>query len=162
MSSTPTPAPVSTPAPAAAAASAPQNYLSSHFVVQLGAPNPTPVTVVSGIEADTPAVLMSEGNNAASALKTPGQASYPNLVLTRPLTGDLTLWQWMLNSINGPVVKRTITVILLDSTESPVIQWTFKNAFPVRWAGPLLNALSNEVAMETLEIAHEGFTIAAP
>ncbi|HYA16781.1 MAG TPA: phage tail protein [Bryobacteraceae bacterium] len=156
MSSTPA------PAPAAAPAAAQESFLSSHFVVQLGAPQPIPVTVVSGIQADTPAVVTREGSDPASGEKTPGQASYPNLVLTRPLTRDLTLWQWMQDSISGAAVKKNIVVLLVDSQANPVIEWSFRNAFPVRWTGPVLNALSNDAAMETLEIAHEGFTVTAP
>jgi phage tail-like protein len=131
-------------------------------VVELGAPAPTPITVVSGIEADTPVVITREGNDPTSGEKSPGQASYADLVVSRPLTGDLTLWQWMQQSVNGAPLKRDISVILLDNQNNQVIQWNFKNAFPVRWTGPLLNALANDVAMETLEIAHDGFTVTAP
>jgi phage tail-like protein len=164
MSTTPVATPVAAPtaAPAVAPASAPQTYSASRFVVELGAPAPTPITVVSGIEVDTPVVVTREGNDPTAGEKSPGQTSYADLVVTRPLTNDLTLWQWMQQSINGAAVKRNITVILLDSQSNPVIQWQFKNAFPVRWTGPLLNALANDVAMETLEIAHDGFTLQAP
>jgi phage tail-like protein len=159
MSSTSAPAPP--PAPPPAATTQP-SFLSSHFVVQLGTGAQTPVTIVSGLEADTPVVLANEGASLASDEKEPGQPSYPNLVLTRPLTRDLTLWQWMQSSLTGAVAKRDISVTLLDSQHNPVIQWAFRNAFPVRWAGPALNALSNDIAMETLELAHEGLTVTAP
>jgi phage tail-like protein len=117
---------------------------------------------VSGIEVDTPVVLTREGSDPASGEKWPGEVTYPDLVLTRPLTSDLTLWEWMQQSFSGAAAKKSITVILLDSQSNPVITWQFKNAFPVRWSGPVLNALTNDVAMETLEIAHDGFTVVAP
>jgi hypothetical protein len=34
--------------------------------------------------------------------------------------------------------------------------WSFRNAYPVKWTGPELDATKNEVAIETLEIAFEG------
>jgi phage tail-like protein len=67
----------------------------------------------------------------------------------------------MQQSIGGTASPAAISVRLLDPQEQPVVIWNFRNAFPVKWTGPVFNALSNDVAMETLEIAHSGFTILA-
>jgi phage tail-like protein len=145
----------STPSPA------PNSFSSARFLIEIQGVITTAVTELAGIEADVAVLESREGTDLTSAQKQPGQASYTNLVVRRPLTKDLTLWDWMQKSISGTVSPPTITVRLLDAQEQPVVTWTFKNAFPVKWTGPVLNALSNDIAMETLEIAHSGFTIAA-
>ena len=43
----------------------------------------------------------------------------------------------------------------------PVRSWSFADAFPIKWAGPNLNASSNQVATETLEIVHAGLQVQA-
>lgn len=129
--------------------------------MRFGTANPTPVAEVTGIEVDIAAVLTREGSDLTSAQKQPGQLSYTNLVLQRPLTKDLTFWVWIQEVIAGSPSEKSMTVTLLDSRQAPAIKWAFKNAFPVRWTGPALNALSNDVATETLEVAHSGFSMTA-
>jgi phage tail-like protein len=145
MSSAPTPAP--------------SPLTISRFIVQFEGANPVSVAEVAGIEVDIAVVETREGNQLTSAQKQPGQASYPNLILRRPLTGDLSLWNWLQQTLSGAPSARNVIVRLLNSQESPVLTWAFRNAFPVKWTGPALNALSNDVAIETLELAHEGFTL---
>jgi phage tail-like protein len=130
--------------------------------VQFGTANATPVAEVTGIEVDVAAVETREGGDLTSPQKLPGQLSYANLVLQRPLTKDLTFWIWMQEVIAGSPSEKNMTVTLLDSQQNPAIVWAFKNAFPLRWTGPVLNALSNDFATETLEIAHSGFSMTTP
>ena len=77
------------------------------------------------------------------------------------MTKDLTLWNWMQEVIAGTPSQQAMTVTLQDSQGQPALTWEFKNAFPVRWTGPALNALASGDASETLEIAHTGFTMIA-
>jgi phage tail-like protein len=51
--------------------------------------------------------------------------------------------------------------VLLDESGQPVLRWHFQEGWPVRWEGPALDAQANEVAIETLEIAHEGLELEA-
>jgi phage tail-like protein len=153
MSSVPSPTPAS---------AAPEPLPSARFLVQFGTANQTPVGEVTGIEVDVAAVETREGSDLSSAQKQPGQLSYANLVLSRPLTKDLTFWVWMQEVIAGTPSQQNVTVTLLDSQGSPAIVWSFRNSFPVRWTGPALNAVSSAVAIETLEIAHSGFTMTEP
>lgn len=153
MSSTPIPAPAS---------AAPQPLSCARFLVQFGTAAPTAVAAVTGIEVDVAAVITREGSDLASPQKLPGQLSYANLVLQRPLTKDLTFWVWMQEVITGSPSEKSMTVTLLDSQQNPAIVWAFKNAFPLKWTGPALNAISNDFATETLEIAHSGFSMTAP
>ena len=58
--------------------------------------------------------------------------------------------------------RRTLTISLLDENHEPVMSWKATNAFPVKVEGPSLKSTGNEVAIESIEIAHEGLTIANP
>ena len=51
------------------------------------------------------------------------------------------------------------TITLLDESRQPVMVWKFHRAWPCKWSGPSLNAKSNEVAIESLEICHEGLEL---
>ena len=75
------------------------------------------------------------------------------------MTRDLTLWNCMQQSVNDASPARNLTMTLLDAQENPVIVWAFHNAFLMKWACPPLNTQSNEIAIETLELVHEGFTM---
>lgn len=165
MSSAPVPATPPAPAspPAASAPTAAQTSLTcSRFLVQIEGLAATAITQVIGIETDLAVVQTREGSDLSSAQKLPGQVSYPDIVLQRPLTRDLTLWNWMQQAISGAASQHNVSISLLDGQENPVIVWQFRNAFPVRWAGPALNALSNDLAIETLELAYTGLTMTTP
>jgi phage tail-like protein len=117
---------------------------------------------VSGIEADVAAVDYRPGNDKLpSARKLPGEAKFSNLVLKRGLTSDLSLWQWMQDTLQGNLQRRAISVVLLNDTGEPVLRFNFRDAWPVKWSGPILNAEGNDVAIETLEITHEGLLVLA-
>ena len=60
--------------------------------------------------------------------------------------------------VNGAVDRKTITITLLDEEEAPAGSWQVINAWPMRYTAPDFNATASEVAIESIEIAHEGMT----
>jgi phage tail-like protein len=94
--------------------------------------------------------------------KLPGLNRYTNVTLKRGLTADLSLWNWIKSALQGTVVRASVAIILLDQSDNPVLTWQLKNAWPCRWSGPSLVAGSSEVAIETLEICHEGLELVNP
>jgi phage tail-like protein len=87
-----------------------------------------------------------------------GRAKYPPLVLRHGLTTADGLWLWHQEVVGGQVRRKNGTIYLLDHARVPVVWWNFKGAFPVRWVGPELRANSNEVAVESLELMHQGLS----
>ena len=72
---------------------------------------------------------------------------------------DNFFWEWF-SQIRMNTIKRVEVIIsLLDDTNKPVVTWQLANAFPCKIEGVGLNSLGNDVAIETLVIAHEGLTI---
>ncbi len=83
--------------------------------------------------------------------------NYPPVVLKRGLA-DKSLWDWHQKVINGTVVRRTISVMLIDDTGKEVWRWICAGAFPSKWSGAELDATANNVATESIELVHQGLT----
>jgi phage tail-like protein len=114
---------------------------------------------VSGIEMDITPIEYRTGTEPNTVRKLVGLMKVNNIVLKRGIIGDLAFWNWILAATNGDVQRTEGSIILLDEQRQEVMRWNFKRAWPCKWTGPGLNAKNNEIAMETLEICHEGLEI---
>ncbi len=100
-----------------------------------------------------------DGRDTTTVRKLPGLVRYPNVTLKRGINGYLQLYNWWKSARDGNVQRSDVTIKLLDEQRQEVMRWNLSRAWPVKLdAGPL-NAQGNEVAIETLELAHEGFEI---
>ena len=116
---------------------------------------------VSGLNIEVQAIEYREGSDPDySAIKMPGLKKYGNITLKRGIiAGDNEFFDW-LNTISlNQVERRDLVITLLNENHEPAMVWKARNAFPVKIEGPGLNATGNEVAIEMLEVAHEGLTI---
>lgn len=112
---------------------------------------------VSGLGLETELVEMREGSGGGIR-KVPGLMKFPNIVLKRGYTGNNELYDWAASRTDrGDVTRRTVS-ITLTSGRRQIARWTVHRAWPVKWTGPSLNAAGTDVAMETVELAHEGIT----
>lgn len=135
-------------------------YQRFNFLLEIDGIARAGFSEVSGLNAETEVVEYREGADSASSVrKLPGLTKYSNIVLKRGLTTDTSLWAWYQSVINGNLQRVNGSVVLLDATRQPVLRWNFRQAWPCKWEGPALNAKSGDVAIETLEIAHEGFDL---
>lgn len=114
---------------------------------------------VTGLDAEIAVIEYRNGSEDATVRKLPGLRKYTNITLKRGIVGDLALWNWMRAAMQGNVQRANGSIILLDESRQPALRWTFRRGWPCKIVGPTLNAKSNEVTIETLEIAHEGLSI---
>jgi phage tail-like protein len=115
---------------------------------------------VSGLTAEGDAVDYREGTDLQSSVrKLPGLRKYSNLTLKRGYTQDKSLWNWYANIVNGVSDRRNVTIVLMNESREPVLRWHAENAWINKIEGPSLKASGNEVAMESVELVHEGLTI---
>lgn len=115
---------------------------------------------VSGLEAAVDPIDYRNGNEDIRVRKVPGLKKFTNITLKRGLIGDLGLWNWILEGQKGKVRRAAGSIVLMDeSGQNEVMRWNFVRGWPCKWTGPGMNAKNNEVAMETLEICHEGLSI---
>ena len=112
----------------------------------------------TGISVEVETKEYKEGGANDFVHKLPTRVKYPNLVLKRGVTHEEALLQWFMESRYTPT-RRDMTISLFGPGTKLVRSWVFMNAFPVKWTGPNLNADSNSVAVEQLEIVHNGLQV---
>jgi phage tail-like protein len=135
-------------------------YLNFNFLVDLGLGEEMGFSEVEVPSGEIEVIEYREGGDRVnSARKLPGLAKYPNVTLKRGITGRTDLFEWWKSVRDGQVQRRDVTITLLDEQRQAVLRWHLRNAFPVKIEGPSLNASGNEVAIESLELAHEGLEI---
>lgn len=131
-----------------------------HFQVEWGA-SKIGFTEVTGLDATREVIEYREGSSKEySKIKMPGLTSFSNLTLKRgSISKDNDFYNWWVSNKLATVDRRDITISLLNEEHEPVITWKVKNAWPSKVTSTDLNSDDNGVAIETMEIVHEGLTI---
>ena len=110
----------------------------------------------SGLQLEIEVQEYHEGGLNAYMRKFPGHTKQSNITLKRGIV-DRKVWEWFYKLTQGNVEFRNGSIVVRDpSGSAEVMKWNFKNAFPCKWVGPELNATQNNVAVETLELCHQG------
>jgi len=114
---------------------------------------------VSGLTADGDAVDYREGTDAINNVrKLQGLRKFTMIVFKRGYIQDNELWQWYARIYNGQDDRRNGSVILYNEQRKAVMRWHFENAWINKIEGPALKAAGNEVAIESMELCHEGLS----
>lgn len=114
----------------------------------------------SGLDATLEVFEYKEGGENGFVHKFPTRASFANITLKHGvvyLYDDL--WTWHNEFVRGGGKRKDGLIVLLDEARKPAKVWKFKRGLPMRWSGPSLNAAQSNVAIESLEIAHEGLEL---
>lgn len=119
---------------------------------------------VSGLNSELEIEEYREGGRNIGPRRFPKWGRYPNLVFRRGVANSTLLWDWWADVIShsytlAPTTappRRNGVVLLEDVNHATLAGWFFANGLPERLVGPSLNARSNEIAIETLELSHEG------
>jgi phage tail-like protein len=135
-------------------------YRSFNFQLQIDHVPLGAFSEVSGLTAEGDAVDYREGTDRQlNVRKLSGLRKYQNITLKRGYTKDPSLWQWYTSSVNGVPDRRNVTIVLMNEAHQPVLRWHAEQAWVNKIEGPTLKAAGNEIAMESVEIVHEGLTI---
>jgi phage tail-like protein len=113
----------------------------------------------SGLDASQDPIDYREGDDKTMTIrKLPGLKKFSNIVLKRGITDDMDLWKWRKQVMDGKIkdARKHGSIILMDDEGNDKARWDFVEGWPTKWTGPSFNATGNEVAIETLELAHEG------
>lgn len=111
---------------------------------------------VSGLQIEVETDEHREGGVNDYVHKFPKIAKHQNITLKRGLTDSDVLWKWHQDVVNGKIKRKSGRIILLDYEGKEKWFWTFEGAFPVKWNGPDFKADSNGIAIEALELSHNG------
>lgn len=110
-----------------------------------------------GLSVEYDVFEYKEGGENSYVHRIPGRAKYQNVKLTRPVNKDSKkVANWMAK-LKIEVKRQTAEISALDTEGNPIATWNLEGVFPVKWNGPSLDVGANQVAMETLELAHNGF-----
>lgn len=135
-------------------------YAQYNFRVEIDGVTCAAFTEVGGLTTEQDVIEYREGNESATVRKLPGLRKYSNITLKRGFTKDRELWEWRKTTINGATKRRTGSIVLQDEGREEALRWNFYEGWICKWEGPALNSTTNEAAIESLEICHEGLELA--
>lgn len=129
-------------------------FLNFNFRVEIDGLQVAAFHECSGLDSTIDVIEHREGGGPVRKL--PGVTRYSNITLKRGITDNRELYDLHLKCIEGKVTRKNGSIILMDRADQEVARWDFSQAWPAKWIGPSLSAEGNDVAIETLELAHEG------
>lgn len=109
----------------------------------------------SGLGSEVAVIEYREGGEPTAVRKLPGRASFSDITLKRGITESKDLYEWHKAVLQGQIQRRNGAIWLLDDEGVEVVRWVFREAWPRKWEGPSLNAMGNEVAIETFVLTCE-------
>lgn len=117
---------------------------------------------VSGLDIEAQIIEYRHGNSKEfSTIKMPGIKKSGNVTLKKGVfVKDNAFWDWFNQIKMNTIERKTVVINLLDESGAPTMVWTLNNAWPTKITGTDMKSDGNEVAVETIEVAHEGLTIA--
>ena len=135
-------------------------YRAFNFVLEIDGVPRGAFSEVGGLTAEGDSADYREGTDVQpNVRKLVALRKYTNITLKRGYTADKSLWQWYTNIFNGMPDRRNVTIVLMTERREPVLSWNAENAWINKIEGPALKASGNEVAMESVELVHEGLTL---
>jgi phage tail-like protein len=135
-------------------------FRSFNFAVEIDGIARAGFRECSGLDASQDPIDYREGTEGSlTPRKLPGMVKFSNITLKWGMTDDSELWDWRKRAMSGKVERKNGSIVLLDDTGAEKKRWNFREAWPTKWTGPSFNATGNEVAIETLEIVHEGLEL---
>jgi len=131
-----------------------------HFSVKWGG-DEIGFSEVSGLTQEVQPIEYRDGSFPEySSIKMPGLRKFNNITLKRGIMkGNNKFFDWLMTVKLNKAERRDLIISLLNEEHAPVMTWTVHNAFPIKVEGPQLKATGNEVAIESIEIAHEGLEL---
>jgi phage tail-like protein len=139
----------------------PEAHPAFRFVVQIDGISEAVFTECTLPSLEVEVEEHKEGGFNTGTHLLPGRVTKGTVVLKRGLASSSALLAWYTAVMEGQIgsARRQVSVILYDSQGEPVLRWDFGGAYPHKWSGPTLNAGSNEIAIESLELSFESVTV---
>lgn len=134
-------------------------YVAFNYLIEIGGIRVGGFNEVSGLDAEIEPVDYRNGDEDFVARKLPGIKKFPNIVLKRGIIGDIDAFDWFRQAATGSVDRREGAIILRDERRNEVMRWKFVRGWACKYTGPSLKGDSSAVAIESIEICHEGLDV---
>lgn len=133
-----------------------------YFMVDWGSTTNIPFQEVSGLNIEAQPLEYRHGNSPVfSEINMPGIVKNSNVTMKKGVfANDNSFWDWYNKIKMNTIERQNVVIKLLDESGNPVMTWTLLNAWPTKISSTDLKSDANEVAVESIEIMHEGLTIA--
>lgn len=135
-------------------------YAAFNYLIEIGGVTSGGFSEVAGLDAEVEPIDYRNGDEDFVKRRLPGMKKFPNIVLKRGIVGNLDLFTWLQRTLDGAVDRREGAVVLRDEERNEVMRWKFVRGWACKYTGPSLKADASAVAIESLEICHEGLSIA--
>jgi phage tail-like protein len=113
-------------------------------------------TECSGLAVRVQSIPYREAGGGSVIHRLPGQVEYGEVTLRYGLTNSPELWQWFLSAVQGKVLRRSVSIVMLDDDgTTEVLRWNLTDAWVTEWRGALLDALGREAAIESMTLVFE-------
>ena len=134
-------------------------YLSARFAVEFDGTIVAGFSEVNGLQVEVEVEEYREGGLNGHVHHFAGKVRYPaRLVLKHGFADSRALWDWQSDIVKGQVRRKNVSIVLRDGDGGEKARWNVVEAYPVKWSGPDFRANASEVALETLELVHRGFS----
>jgi len=132
-------------------------YVSFRFRAEIDSLLVSGFSEVTGLTFETEVETFREGGVNAHEWQLAGPTKFPSrLILKRGLADADALWSWYRDVMNGSIVRKNVTIVLLNHAGEEKWRWVFRGACPVKWSGPEFRAGAAEIAFESIELVHNG------
>ena len=132
------------------------SHIGLRFWVQLGQVEIAGFKECSPLIVETEMFEYPEGGLNTYTHKLPVRTKYSNITLKRGIDEGQDLYQWYVKVMQGQMKRQNISIIVYNSTGKEVRKWDLQHAYPCKWTGPDLKTDQGAIAVESVEIAHEG------
>lgn len=130
-------------------------YKNFRFLIEIEGIAQAGFAECSGFGSSVEVIEYREGGEATPR-KLPGRVKVADITLRWGLTDSRELYDWYQSIVNGHVLRKNGSIVVLDDAGVERVRWNFSNAWPSKWDGPDFDAEGNDVAIETLVITCEG------
>ena len=118
----------------------------------------------SGLSGEIEVETYQEGGLNEYEHKLPGRTKYGNVTLKSGVANSVEMWSWFHRAATGDIERRGISIVMYQQNrfgqfKGEAMRWTLSGAYPVRWEGPSFSAEDNSVAVQSIELAHNGITM---
>ena len=131
-------------------------FASFNFKLEIEGITVAGFSEVTGLNQESNVIDYREGQEPITPRKLPGLNKFGNITLKRGISPDLSVYNWRKTVTDGDIERRNVSVVLHNEKHEEVVRWNLVNAWPSKYVGPDLKANANEVAIESVELTHEG------
>jgi phage tail-like protein len=131
-------------------------FASFNFKLEIGGITVAGFSECTGLTTEQNVIDYREGQEGITPRKLPGLTKFGNITLKRGITVDKTIFDWRKTVSDGLIERKNASIVLLDEARTEVVRWNVVEAWPSKYVAPDLKASANEIAIESIELTHEG------